>query len=293
MVPGRRRSEAGQGPPGTPAGGPWWSLEVARPGFRGLAPALGVRGGPRRHHRVRGGETVPTVPGSSARPKGRLNGSLKRLASLGVCYLFFFFGHGGGPRGSPSVGDPPGTPWEPAPSLADPPGPSCGRLSGSQGVRGGSARLQGVRRWSLGRGRGPQVGLERRGAGLWALELRAPGPLALSPPPSFVKLSRTKWEHPPSRRYRGRPWVESGRGGCPESGWRVGRVGPGALEVQEPGQVPPLPVFEKSSRTKWALPPERRYRGWCWVGTGPEWCPDSGLGWGGWSLVLLGGPGTP
>ena len=185
VVPGRRRSEAGQGPPGTPAGGPWWSLEVARPGFRGLAPALGVRGGPRRHHRVRGGETVPTVPGSSARPKGRLNGSLKRLASLGVCYLFFFFRARRGSAGVPERGGPSGDPPGAGPVPRGPPGaelwPFKWLPGGPRGVReapGGPPVVPRPRPRPPGRPRAARG----RPLGSGAPSSRPPGSL----PPSFL-----------------------------------------------------------------------------------------------------------
>ena len=91
VVPGRGWSEVGQGPPRTPAGGRRWSLGGSGACFSGLAPALGVRGGPRWYHRVRGGETVPTVPCSSARPKGRLSRSPKGVLRACVSAIFEFF----------------------------------------------------------------------------------------------------------------------------------------------------------------------------------------------------------
>ena len=192
VVPGRRCSEAGRGPPRTPSGGPWWSLEVPRPCFRGLAPALGVRGGPRGHHRVRGGEPVAWVPGSSARPARRLSsGLLSVLRAWGSAIEVFFSGVRGGPRGSPVLGDPRGTPWEPAPSLPVPLGPSCGLLSAPEGVRGGP-------RGSRGSAGAPTAEAE---APWSASSWRAPasGPWSSRPPAPWLFPPCLPLKNPPER----------------------------------------------------------------------------------------------
>ena len=109
---------------------------------------------------------------------------------------------------------------------------------------------------------------------------RPPGSL---PHASFEKSSRANFQHPPSRRYRGRLWVKSGRGGSPPRarGW-----GESALVLWSSGlrkktarlafSLPPS--FEKSSRANFQHPPSRSYRGRCWAAPGPERGPKSGTG---------------
>ena len=94
VVPGRRRSEARQGPPGTPAGGPPWSgAGQSGPQARFSGPGGGP-GGPRWS------AVVSSCAGRRAGSVGtRLESEaltaveqepLERLASLGSCYQSIF-----------------------------------------------------------------------------------------------------------------------------------------------------------------------------------------------------------